>query len=140
GWDKILKKVLLTRDFFIDLKMPTQKRTLLTRFLIWRIKYISHKQFVLILSIIVGLLAGTGAVILKNFTHLIQYLLEGNLIAHYQTAFYFIFPLIGLTLVMVTMRFIIRHKVSHGIPSTLYAISKRKGFMRPFQMFGSLIT
>ncbi len=120
--------------------MPTQKRTLLTRFLIWRIKYISHKQFVLILSIIVGLLAGTGAVILKNFTHLIQYLLEGNLIAHYQTAFYFIFPLIGLTLVMVTMRFIIRHKVSHGIPSTLYAISKRKGFMRPFQMFGSLIT
>ena len=120
--------------------MPTQKRTLLTRFLIWRIKYISHKQFVLILSIIVGLLAGTGAVILKNFTHLIQYLLEGNLIAHYQTAFYFIFPLIGLALVMLTMRFIIRHKVSHGIPSTLYAISKRKGFMRPFQMFGSLIT
>ncbi|MDN3723275.1 chloride channel protein [Aequorivita sp. SDUM287046] len=120
--------------------MPTQKRNLLTRFLIWRIRHISHKQFVLILSIVVGLLAGTGAVILKNFTHLIQQLLEGNLIAHYQTAFYFIFPLIGLTIVMLIMRLIIRHKVSHGIPSTLFAISKRKGLMRPFQMFGSLIT
>ena len=124
----------------IALKMPTQKRTLLTRFLIWRIKYISHKQFVLFLSIMVGLLAGMGAVILKNFTHLIQHLLEGKLIADYQTAFYFIFPLIGLTLAYLTMRYLIRNKVSHGIPSTLYAISKRKGFMRPFQMFGSLIT
>ena len=120
--------------------MPTQKRTLLTRFLIWRIKYISNKEFVLFLSIMVGLLAGTGAVILKNLTHFIQYLLEGKLIAEYQTAFYFIFPLIGFTLALLAMRYIIRNKVSHGIPSTLYAISKKKGFMRPFQMFGSLIT
>lgn len=120
--------------------MPTQKRNLFTRFLIWRIKHIPQKQFVFILSIAVGLLAGIGAVVLKNLTHLIQHLLQGKLIIQYQTAFYFIFPLIGLTLAFLAMRYIIRHKVSHGIPSTLYAISKRKGFMRPFQMFGSLIT
>jgi len=120
--------------------MPTQKRTLLTRFLIWRIKHIPHKQFVFIMSIAVGLLAGIGAVVLKNLTHFIQYLLEGNLIAHYQTVFYFIFPLIGLSLVLLAVRYIVRNKVSHGIPSTLFAISKRKGFMQPFQMFGSLIT
>lgn len=120
--------------------MPTQKRTILTRFLIWRIKHIPHKQFVFILSIAVGLLAGIGAVILKNLTHLIQYLLQGKLIVEYQTAFYFIFPIIGLTLVLLAIKYIIRNKVNHGIPSTLYAISRRKGFMRPFQMFGSLIT
>ena len=120
--------------------MPTQKRNLLTRFLIWRIKHVSHKQFVLILSIAVGLLAGMGAVVLKNLTHFIQTILQGKLIAQYQTAFYFIFPIIGLTLALLAMKYIIRHKVSHGIPSTLYAISKKQGFMRPFQMFGSLIT
>ncbi len=120
--------------------MPAQKRNLLTRFFIWRIKHVSHKQFVLILSIAVGLLAGMGAVVLKNLTHLIQSLLQGKLIAHYQTAFYFIFPIIGLSLALLAMKYIIRHKVSHGIPSTLYAISKRKGFMKPFQMFASLIT
>src|SRR5690606_5042820 len=107
---------------------------------IWRIKHIPHKQFVFIMSIAVGLLAGIGAVVLKNLTHFIQYLLEGNLIAHYQTVFYFIFPLIGLSLVLLAVRYIVRNKVSHGIPSTLFAISKRKGFMQPFQMFGSLIT
>src|SRR5690606_30271171 len=33
-----------------------------------------------------------------------------------------------------------RNKVSHGIPSTLYAISKRKGIMKQYQMFGSMLT
>src|SRR5690554_1376268 len=120
--------------------MPTQKKNLHTRFLIWLLKHISHKQFILIMSIAVGLLAGMGAVVLKNFTHLIQSIMEGRLVIKYHAAFYFIFPIIGLTLVYLAMRYVIRNKISHGIPSTLFAISKRKGFMRPFQMFGSLIT
>ena len=119
--------------------MPAQKRTLLTRFLIWRLKHIPHKRFVLIISIVVGFLAGLGAVILKNFTHLIQHLLEGKLIKHYHALFYFIFPVIGLTIVYLAIRYIILHKVDHGIPTTLHAISKKKGFMERYQMFGSLL-
>jgi len=127
------------RDFLIALGMPTKKRNLLTRFLIWRIKYISQTQFVYLISIVVGFLAGVGAVIIKNLTHFIQHLLEGKLVADYQTAFYFIFPLIGLTITYLIIKYIIRNKVSHGIPSTLFAISKKKGFMRRNQMFGSLL-
>ena len=120
--------------------MPTQKRTLLTRFLIWRIKYISQTQFVYLISIVVGFLAGVGAVILKNLTHFIQHLLEGNLIQYYHTAFYFIFPILGLTLVYFIIKYVIRNKVSHGIPSTLFAISKKKGFIKRYQMLGSIFT
>jgi len=119
--------------------MPNSQKSLLTKFLIWRLKHISNRQFIYIVSIVVGFMSGIGAVTLKNLTHLIQSLLEGKLIKDYQTAFYFIFPLIGLTIVYLLMKFVIRNKVSHGIPSTLYAISKRKGIMSRFQMFGSLI-
>ncbi|MEZ4777879.1 MAG: chloride channel protein [Flavobacteriaceae bacterium] len=119
--------------------MPKQKKTVLTRFLIWRLKHISHKQFVFIVSIVVGFMAGIGAVILKNLTHFIQSLLEGRLVKDYHAAFYFIFPVIGLTLVYLFIRYVLRNKVSHGIPSTLFAISKKKGIMKRFQMFGSLI-
>ena len=97
----------------IALKMPTQKRNLLTRFLIWRIKYISQTQFVYIISIVVGFLAGVGAVVLKNLTHFIQHLLEGNLVQYYHTAFYFVFPILGLTLVYLIIKYVIRNKVSH---------------------------
>lgn len=45
------------------------KSTLLKRFLIWRIKHLSHKQFVYLVSIIVGFMSGVGAVVFKNGTH-----------------------------------------------------------------------
>ncbi|HLT53869.1 MAG TPA: chloride channel protein, partial [Flavobacteriaceae bacterium] len=38
------------------------------------------------------------------------------------------------------IKYVIRNKVSHGIPSTLFAISKRKGIMKQYQMFGSILT
>lgn len=115
-------------------------RTLFKRFLIWRAKHISNKQFVYILSILVGFTSGVGAVILKNLTHYIQHLLEGNLVKYYHNAFYFVFPIIGFALVYLIMKYVIRHKVSHGIPSTLYAIAKRKGIIKRYQMFGSFLT
>ncbi|MWW24109.1 chloride channel protein [Algibacter lectus] len=116
------------------------KQTVLKQILIWRAKHISKKQFVYLLSIIIGFTAGMGAVVLKNLTHFIQHLLEAKLIKHYHHAFYFLFPILGLTLVYLGIKYIIRNKVSHGIPSTLYAISKRKAIMKPFQMFGSILT
>jgi len=115
------------------------KKTLFKRLLIWRAKYISHKQFVYILSILVGFTSGVGAVVLKNLTHFIQHLLEGKLVQYYHQAFYFLFPIIGFALVYLISTYIIRHRVSHGIPSTLYAIAKRKGIMKRYQMFGSIL-
>lgn len=116
------------------------KSTLLKKILIWRAKHISHKQFVYILSILVGFTSGVGAVVLKNLTHFIQHVLEGKLVQYYHHAFYFLFPVIGFALVYLINKYVIRNKVSHGIPSTLYAIAKRKGVMKRYQMFGSILT
>ena len=119
--------------------MPT-KKNIFVKILIWRYKHISERQFIYILSILVGFLAGFAAVILKNATHFFQHLLEGNLVRDYHQAFYFLFPIIGLTIVYFVIKYVIRNKVSHGIPSTLFAISKRKGIMKRYQMFASILT
>ena len=119
--------------------MPITKN-IFKKILIWRYKHISERQFIYILSILVGFLAGFGAVILKNVTHFFQHLLEGNVVRDYHHAFYFLFPIIGLTIVYFVIKYVIRNKVSHGIPSTLFAISKRKGIMKRYQMFASILT
>jgi len=113
--------------------------TLLKKMLIWRLKYISQRQFVYILSIVVGLISGLVAVWIKNGTHVIQLLLEGKLIKEYQNAFYFFFPIIGFGLVYLFIKYLLKHQPTQGIPATLFAISKRKGIMKRFQMVGSLI-
>jgi CIC family chloride channel protein len=120
--------------------MATRSKVLFRKFLKWRYQHISNKQFTHIASAIIGLLAGLGAVILKNLTHLIQRLLEGEFIKDIHQAFYFIFPIIGLLIVLLVIKYVVKKKVGHGIPSTLYAISKQKGIMPSHQMWGSLIT
>ena len=120
--------------------MSTRSKFLFRKFLKWRYQNISNKQFTNIASAIIGLLAGLGAVILKNLTHFIQHLLEGEIISDIHHAFYFIFPIIGLLIVLLIIKYFIRKKVGHGIPSTLYAISKQKGIMPRHQMWASLLT
>ncbi|GHA23648.1 chloride channel protein [Salinimicrobium marinum] len=94
----------------------------------------------MILAALIGFTAGLGAVLIKNLTHLIQLLLEGEFISNYHNAFYFIFPVIGIAITLLIIKYGIRNSVGHGIPSTLYAISKMKGIMKPYQMYASLLT
>lgn len=108
--------------------------------LIWRYKYITQRQFIYILSILVGFLSGVAALILKYLTHFFQHLLEGKLVRYYHHAFYFVFPIIGLAIVYFIIKFILKKKVDHGIPSTLFAISKRKGLIKKNQIFAAILT
>ncbi|TMM29662.1 chloride channel protein [Polaribacter aestuariivivens] len=119
--------------------MPT-KYKILKNVLIWRYKYISERQFVYILSVLVGFLAGLGTFILKDFTFLIEELLEGKFIKEYHFSLYFIFPIIGLFLVYSIKKFIIKKEIGHGISTTLHSISKRNGIIERYKMFASLIT
>lgn len=116
-----------------------QQNKLLTKFLIWKYKHISERNFVYFLSIIVGLLAGLGTVTLKNITYFIHSILEGRFIKDYEARLYFIFPIIGLLLVFIFQKYILKKQISHGITSTLFAISKRNGVVEPYKIFASLI-
>ena len=116
------------------------KKPLLHRFHAWRYKHISKTTFIYFLSVITGLLAGLGAVLIKNITHIIQNILEGELVENYRYGFYFLFPVIGLTITVLIVKFVIRNPLSHGVPMTLRAIAKRKGLLRNYQAYASLIT
>ncbi len=115
-------------------------KRLLIKFLKWRYKNISNKQFINIASAVIGLLTGLAAVTIKNLTHFIQELLEGEFIREIHNLFYFIFPIIGLFLVLLCIKYIVKKPVDHGIPATLYAISKLKGRIPKRQMWASLLT
>ncbi|WP_298314057.1 chloride channel protein [uncultured Aquimarina sp.] len=118
--------------------MPTKKKTLLHRFLIWRYRHISNKNFVLILSILVGFCAGLISLLLKNITHLIQVVLESDIIS-WQTSFYFVIPIIGLLIVYVITKFIIKKDVKSAIPLILYSLSKKEGKIKPLSGYLPLL-
>lgn len=110
------------------------------RLLIWRIKHISERQFILLLSGVIGIVTGLAAMAMRTFTHFIQWLLDGQLAQTITYGFYFILPTIGFAVVFLVKKYVIRHDVNHGIPSILHAVAHQKGIMKRFQAYGSLLT
>ena len=105
----------------------------------WRERHISEKHLVLLLSFFVGMFAAAAAALLKSFIHLIQQLVEGQLIINGHTWWYLITPAIGITLAAVFVKYIVRDDISHGITKILYAISQRKSIIKPHNMWSSVV-
>ncbi|MDP5157793.1 MAG: chloride channel protein [Flaviramulus sp.] len=120
--------------------MPFNFKSLLRKFLIWKYKHISERNFIYALSILVGFLAGIGTVTLKNITHYIRLLFELSFLKNYQNSLYFIFPIIGLLLVYIIKQVWLKKHIGHGISSTLYAISKLNGIIPRYNIYAALIT
>jgi len=114
--------------------------SLIKRLLIWRVRKIDDKKFMMFLSIVVGIIVGFAAVIIKNSVHFIQSLLTNNSGQQYHNYMYFAYPAIGILLVYVFTKHILKKPVGHGIPTTLYAISKNNGKIKQHNMFSSIIT
>ncbi|CAH8281331.1 CIC family chloride channel protein [Mariniflexile fucanivorans] len=120
--------------------MPINSKKLLRQFLIWKYKHISERQFIYILSVLVGVFAGMGTVVLKNLTHYIRSLLELDFLKNYQNTLYFIFPMIGLALVYIIKQTWLKKHIGHGISTTLYGLSKLNGILPRYNIYAALIT
>ena len=81
----------------ITYKSERQNRILL-RFLRWRQRHMSEKTFVLILALVVGILCGFAALVLKSLIHFIARALTGSFSTVGGNYLYFVFPVIGILL------------------------------------------
>lgn len=109
------------------------------RIIDWRERHMSEKHLVLLLSFFVGMFSAAAAAILKTFIHLIQKLVQEQLIADERTWWYLITPIIGITLATLFVKYIVRDDISHGITKILYAISQRKSIIKAHNMWSSVV-
>ena len=113
----------------------------LRRFILWRYRHMSMRQFLILCSIVIGVAGGVSSVLLKNMTHYIQYFVEDILVGKWGiNGFYFAFPIIGISLTLLVVKYIIRKKIGHGIPNVLYAISRKKSVLPFKSTYSALIT
>jgi len=108
------------------------------RILIWRNKYISEHQLVLILSFIVGLLSGLAAVILKTTVHTTHSFLSTRVESGFNYL-YLIFPIIGITLTVLYVKYFVKDNIGHGVTRILYALSKNNGKLKKHNNYSSMV-
>ena len=89
---------------------------------------------------ITGITSGFAAVIIYNLVHFIRSALHTGISEDYFNYLYLVYPILGISLTVFFIKFILKQRVGHGIPKVLYAISKNHGNINPHNMFSSIIT
>ncbi len=105
----------------------------------WREKHITERNFVLILALIVGILSGFAALLLKLIISEIASLLTAHVSITQGNYSYLIFPIVGILIVSLFVRYVVRDNISHGVTRVLYAISQKKSRLKVHNMWTSLV-
>ncbi|MBN1108050.1 MAG: chloride channel protein [Bacteroidales bacterium] len=100
---------------------------------------IDEVRLVYILSLVVGLLSALAAALLKNALHYTHEFLTGGITYESGGYLYLAYPLAGMLLTVILVKFIIRDNISHGISRILYAISMKKSYLRTHNTWSSIV-
>lgn len=115
-----------------------EKKTLLQRFIIWRSRHIKDKQFILILSFLVGIFTALAAYILKFLVEYIKEFLTENFDTTGVNWLYLVYPVVGILLTSLFIRKVVRDDISHGVTKILYAISRKQSRIKRHNMWSSV--
>lgn len=107
--------------------------------LTWRGKHLSDKQLTLILAFLVGMFAAIAAYVLHSLIRWIQGFILDQVITTKYTWLYLIFPVVGICLTMLFVRYVVRDNISHGITRILYAISSKRSRLAAHNCWSSVI-
>ena len=96
-------------------------------------------MFLLILAFVVGLLSAVAAFTLHSIINLIVALLTSQFSKSSANWLYLVYPVIGIYLTSLFVRYIVRDEISHGITRILYAISSNRSRLKSHNCWSSVI-
>ncbi len=101
--------------------------------------HLSPKQFILLLSFLVGVGAALAAFVLKQLIHGIEYVLTSQFDVTRSNWLFLVYPVVGILLAALFIRYVVRDDIGHGVTKILYAISRRQGHIRPHNRWSSVV-
>ncbi len=115
------------------------KKDFYSKMIAWREAHLKERNFVLMLSFVVGIVTSLAAFLLKSTIHFIHEQLVTLSASETLNYWYLIFPVIGIVLASLFVRFIVKDNISHGVTRILFAISQRKSILKLHNIWTSLV-
>ncbi|MBU3856524.1 MULTISPECIES: chloride channel protein [Bacteroides] len=120
------------------MKTTDEKNNFLQNLLLWREKHIKDKQFVLLLSFLVGIFTALAAYILKFLVEYIKEFLTENFDTTGANWLYLVYPVVGIFVTGLFIRKIVRDDIGHGVTKILYAISRKQSRIKRHNVWSSV--
>ena len=110
------------------------------KFVIWREHHIKERNFLILLSLVVGITCGIAAQLLKFLIHLISSALTSHFSNTTENYLYLVYPVAGIILTVLFVKYVVKDNISHGVTKVLYAISRRKSRLKLRNTYASLVS
>ena len=112
---------------------------MLEKLIAWRQRNLTDKQTTQVLAFFVGILAAVAAFLLHWLIHLIQQLLTKGFATDAANVLFLLFPVVGIWLTSLFIKYVVRDNISHGITRVLYAISTNRSRLRRHNCWTSVV-
>ena len=123
----------------VNINTITNKSSWFEQLRNWRQEHISPRQFTLALSFVVGFLVSVAAFVLHFLIHQIQTLLTSGFNTSTFNWLYLVFPVVGIYLTSLFVKYVVKDNISHGITRILYAISSKRSHLKAHNTWSSVI-
>lgn len=105
----------------------------------WRQAHISDRDFVLVLAFVVGFLASVAGWVLHQLIEYIEHILTSGFTMTGINWLYLLFPVIGIWLTSLFIKYVVKDNISHGITRVLYAIATKRSHLKSHNMWSSIV-
>lgn len=99
----------------------------------------NQRSAVALLAVVVGIIVGLAAVLLKWLIEFIHILVDSTTAVSTGNWQYLLMPALGILLTALYLRFFVRSDISHGVTRVLYAFSRKKSRIPLRHTYSSLI-
>lgn len=106
----------------------------------WRLTHLTNRQMATILAFFIGIFASVAAYVLHFIIRQIQHLLTAGFDATTYNWLYLLFPVIGIYITSLFVRYVVKDNISHGITQVLYAISTKQSRLKAHNCWTSVIS
>jgi CIC family chloride channel protein len=119
--------------------MKTKAIKILNRWLQY-LQQLGQQRLIIILSVVIGILSGLAAVILKSTVHILRDLLQLVMDQGTLGFLYLALPGIGIIFTVLYIKFFVKDKIGHGISRILYSISRQGSKLKRHNTYSSIIS
>lgn len=113
-------------------------RKFFRQLLLWRIRHISNRNFILLAAAFVGVCGGLAAVLMKTTVHYVEQFLTQGKYAMYHNYLFFIFPLIGIVLTVLYKTYILKKYEINGLGNLLHTISRKSSNVERHEIYSNI--
>jgi len=122
-----------------DITIERDSKTLFQRLLEWREEHISERMFILVLAFLVGFFSAVAAFVLHGLINQIGALLTGSFDRSAANWLYLVYPVVGIFITSLFVRYVVKDNISHGITRILYAISSKQSRFKGHNCWSSVV-